>query len=658
MCTVGKTYVVRETKTPAGRKTADELEITIASGNNYKALYQETIKNAKLPSRIKVKKTDKDGNWQAALSGVKFGLFEKGSDTQLASVTITSSDYYEFEYDCVQGKTYTVKETYTPECFETAADQDVTIEKDDKYKETYSVDVKNEWKSSTVEVTKRDGNNKWDDRLKNAQFSLYEGDVQKETITISNNGAHPFTTKLWPGKTYTIKETKTPAGFVKADDIVWTVSETKYQAKFSYTVKNNEGPKVKIIKKVTEGNDNELLQLSGYSLQNATFEIYTDAACKNKIGTTGTDEKGVTPEFTLPCHDAGDYTYYIKETVAPKGHKLNTDVKTVSVSLPKDNGVTKEVEFTDEPETADNLPDAMVQKLSSKGEPVEGVVFEVKLYDGTYGTAADCPADKLKKTWYLKSDARGEIKFNDLYLANDFHESDDFYANNGKIIIPKDCTLTMQEKQTPSKYVLDDTIMIWKTDSTQKIEVKKFYNQVAPCKITVRKLSDSGQPLRGVEFELKFVKESEAYTDVAAKSYTPLLKQGETTKATTDANGYIVWQNLDQGEYQVTETKTVSGNTLLKDPINITLPITMTDKEAKAMSAATDQGQFDEYTNKWYFYEATFEVTNSAKFIMPTTGANGVWRFIFFGFGTMAILVTGLVVYDTKNKRTRKRKRK
>ena len=38
----------------------------------------------------------------------------------------------------------------------------------------------------------------------------------------------------------------------------------------------------------------------------------------------------------------------------------------------------------------------------------------------------------------------------------------------------------------------------------------------------------------------------------------------------------------------------------------------MTDKQAKDMSAATDQGRFDEgYTNKWYFYEATFEVTNT-----------------------------------------------
>ena len=98
---------------------------------------------------------------------------------------------------------------------------------------------------------------------------------------------------------------------------------------------------------------------------------------------------------------------------------------------------------------------------------------------------------------------------------------------------------------------------------------------------------------------------------------------------------------------------------LLKDPINITLPITMTDKQAKDMSAATDQGRFDEgYTNKWYFYEATFEVTNTPNFVMPTTGADGIWRFIFTGFGIIIIPITILFAADERKKRnTRKIRR-
>lgn len=453
-------------------------------------------------------------------------------------------------------------------------------------------------------------------------------------------------------------------GKIKSPDFNVTIdNEANYQPTYWYTVTNKDVPKVKITKNVSEGNDNELLQLGYYSRANAVFEVYADAALQNLVGTLSTDENGETGEIPLPCQTDGTYTYYVKETKAPDGHKITDTVKPVTVTLPQDAGTTKGVEFTDEPDVAE-IPDAAVQKLSSKGKPVEGVVFEVKLYDGTYNTANECPANMLKKTWYLKSDEDGLVKFESQNLAPGYN-SDAFYKGPDKngdgkpdIIIPKGCTLTMQEKKTPSTYVLDDIIMLWKTGETKTIEVKKFYNQVAPCKIKIRKLSDDGKPLQGVEFELKFVKESEPYTSDADKSYIPLLKQGETIKTTTDANGYIVWQNLDQGEYQITETKTISGNTLLKDPINITLPITMTDKQAKDMSAATDQGQFDEYANKWYFYEATFEVTNSVKFIMPTTGTNGVWRFIFFGFGTMAVLATGLVVYDARNKKTRKRRRK
>lgn len=88
------------------------------------------------------------------------------------------------------------------------------------------------------------------------------------------------------------------------------------------------------------------------------------------------------------------------------------------------------------------------------------------------------------------------------------------------------------------------------------------------------------------------------------------------------------------------------------------MPITMTDKQAKDMSAATDLGKFDNYTNKWFFYEATYNVTNTPNFVMPTTGADGVWKYIFFGFGTMTVLITGIVLYDTKNKKLKRKRHK
>ena len=387
-----------------------------------------------------------------------------------------------------------------------------------------------------------------------------------------------------------------------------------------------------------------------------------DAACTNKLETLKTGTDGLTPVYTLPNKSA---SYWVKETKAPNGHKINNTPVKVDVSMPAQAGKIIPVKISDDPETV-NLS-AFVQKLSVKGDAIEGVVFEVKLYDGEYKTAATCPTAQLKKTWYLKSDRYGDVKFDELHLADDFKPSDAFYkwhnskTNQDEIVIPKGCTVTYQEVKAPSIYNIDSSVNIWEVekDTTVKVKAKRFYNLITPCKITIRKLAEDGRtPLQGVEFELTFVKESSSYTDLASHSYTPLLKQGESIKGVTDKDGYITWENLDQGEYQIVETKTRSDMTLLKDPINITLPITMTNKEALDSSAATDQGLFDEgYTNLWYFYEATFEVTNNAKFKMPMTGDNGFWKFGFIGFGTIAVLGTGLVIFDKKGKKQKHRKR-
>ena len=608
-----------------------------------------------------------------SVGGAVFGIYsDAGCSQEIGRVTTGDNSVSNpLQLPCTSAGNYTyyVKELVAPAGHNLNTEvKSVNVSLPTDNGKWFNVDFWDAAKFSHIQIKKvaADGAS-WNDNLKGTEFSLYLGDTWLETISIQNSDFHAFQYGCLLGKTYTVKETKVMPGKIKSPDFNVTIdNEANYQPTYWYTVTNKDVPKVKITKNVSEGNDNELLQLGYYSRANAVFEVYADAALQNLVGTLSTDENGETGELPLPCQTDGTYTYYVKETKAPDGHKITDTVKPVTVTLPQDAGTTKGVEFTDEPET-DELT-AMVKKASGKGNLIGDVVFKVCLYDGVYKTANDCPANMLKKTWYLKSDINGDVKFSNQSLAENYN-SDTFYKGPDKngdgkpdIIIPssKGCTITYQEVETPSEYVLDDTVNIWKTKGQSvDVEAKIYYNDITSCKISINKFKEDGRtPLRGVKFKLSFIKESEPYTNLANPSYKPLLKVGESTEGTTDANGNITWSNLDQGEYQITEIQTVSGMTLLKDQINITLPITMTDKQAKAMSAATDLGKFDNYTNKWYFYEATFDVTNNVSFKMPTTGADGVWRFIFFGFGTMAVLATGLVVYDARNKRTRKRRRK
>ncbi|MEQ2994274.1 prealbumin-like fold domain-containing protein [Blautia wexlerae] len=138
-------------------------------------------------------------------------------------------------------------------------------------------------------------------------------------------------------------------------------------------------------------------------------------------------------------------------------------------------------------------------------------------------------------------------------------------------------------------------------------------------------------------------------------NFKRLLNVGETTVRHTDSEGKVFFDNLDQGTYQITEIKTEPGNALLKEPIIFTLPFTMTMEEATQYqnvdfdSAKEDVG----YTNKWYFYNCKYDITNNAVFKMPMTGDDGKWKYGFIGFSMVAALGCGYVTLNTKNHKKR-----
>ena len=96
----------------------------------------------------------------------------------------------------------------------------------------------------------------------------------------------------------------------------------------------------------------------------------------------------------------------------------------------------------------------------------------------------------------------------------------------------------------------------------------------------------------------------------------------------------------------------------MKEKIKVTLPFTMTFNEAlkyKNVKFSTAKEDIN-YTGKWYFYECTYEITNNQLFGMPMTGDDGRWKYGFIGLGMTAALASVWLVYETRNKKVRKRK--
>ena len=424
----------------------------------------------------------------------------------------------------------------------------------------------------------------------------------------------------------------------------------------------------------------EIMNLKSYTLANAEFKVTSSR--DGDMGTLTTDESGYSNVLTLPdnsiprhsdavydmkgnlLQEAKDWKdpvstiYYIKEIKTPNYHKDNYEIKSQSVTMPDDDGRTFEIPFVNEPIFCDGKLD--IEKLDVKGKPVVGAVFKIQYFD------SDGPDENdLIKTWYLKSDENGHVLMDNNHLdAN--NRSDDFFKYSGNIVIPIGGYLQITEIDAPAEYVVEtEPVGIATTkDADFKLtydNAKAWYEELERCRINLKKYEADGKtPIAGVEFEIKFLKQAIVPTSKMHPNFKRLLKEGESTVRHTDENGVVFFDNLDQGTYQITEIKTLDGNSLLKEPIIVTVPMTMTEQEANAYGNVdfTSAKEDVNYSGKWYFYECLFEVTNNATFKMPMTGDSGTWKYGFIGFGTIVAICAAFAVCNIKTQKTRKQKRK
>ena len=416
----------------------------------------------------------------------------------------------------------------------------------------------------------------------------------------------------------------------------------------------------------------EIMDLDSYELEGATFSV---TGSNGFSGTLTTDVNGISNQLSLPddswyeyhdpVYDAdGNYlytpsptlhtkttTYTVRETKAPAGHQMNNQTKSFTVTMPYDKDKTIKIEFEDEPYFCKN--ELKLTKLGAKGEPIEGVVYKVEFFD-----AASADSSKLKKTWYLETDANGIIKMDEAHVASRLgFKSDPFYTHKGKIVIPIDGYLQFTEVAAPAEYVINEEPFGMATGETADL-TKQVYNDLQHCRIRLKKYgADGTTPLAGVEFELKFLEESITATANKSPYFDRLLEEGKSVIYSTNDQGEVVFDNLDQGKYQITEVKTAPGQSLLKEPIIVTLPMTMTDEEADEYENVDfSTANFDEsYTDAWFFYDCLYEITNTANFVIPTTGGLGTWTYGFVGAGVITALGAGLVGHEYL---TRKRRRK
>ena len=323
----GKKYTLTETTAPKGYVKAESITFT-AGDKNQKFVMRD--------KQVTVTKTEVSGTDE--VEGAKMTVTDEKGKT-VDEWTSTKEEHYVSGLE--EGKTYTLTETTAPNGYVKAESIEFTVSKD-------KVNQKVNMLDKQVSVTKTDITGTQE--VPGATLTVKDEDGNTVDTWVSGDKEH-YVSGLEEGKTYTLIEENAPEGYVRAEEITFTVTNEKVDQEV-----NMFDAQVKVTK--TDA-------LTGDAVKGAEFTVFDkDGNIVDKWTTDGT-------AHAVSGLDAGK-EYILKETKTPEGYMTAPD-RTLVVSGEQN----MDVEIKEQPV----LTDIEVQKVDAQTKKViRSKDFEFTMY--------------------------------------------------------------------------------------------------------------------------------------------------------------------------------------------------------------------------------------------------------------------------------------
>ena len=324
----GWEYTLTETTAPKGYVKAESIKFKAESGKDQKLVMKD--------GQFTAKKTDVSG--KNHVEGAKLEVRDEKNNV-VDSWTTTKEDHYVSGLE--EGKTYTLTETTAPNGYVKAESIEFTVSKD-------KVNQKVNMLDKQVSVTKTDITGTQE--VPGATLTVKDEDGNTVDTWVSGDKEH-YVSGLEEGKTYTLIEENAPEGYVRAEEITFTVTNEKIDQEV-----NMFDAQVKVTK--TDA-------LTGDAVKGAEFTVFDkDGNIVDKWTTDGT-------AHAVSGLDAGK-EYILKETKTPEGYMTAPD-RTLVVSGEQN----MDVEIKEQPV----LTDIEVQKVDAQTKKViKSKDFEFTMY--------------------------------------------------------------------------------------------------------------------------------------------------------------------------------------------------------------------------------------------------------------------------------------
>ena len=323
----GKKYTLTETTAPKGYVKAESIEFT-AGDKDQKLVMKD--------KQVTITKTEVTGTKE--IEGAKMTVKDETGKT-VDTWTSTKEEHYVSGLE--EGKKYTLIEETAPNGYVKAESIEFTVSKEKK-NEAYIM------KDKQVTVTKTDITGTQE--VPGATLTVKDEDGNTVDTWVSGDKEH-YVSGLEEGKTYTLFEETAPEGYVRAEEITFTVTNEKIDQEV-----NMFDAQVKVTK--TDA-------LTGDAVKGAEFTVFDkDGNIVDKWTTDGT-------AHAVSGLDAGK-EYILKETKTPEGYMTAPD-RTLVVSGEQN----MDVEIKEQPV----LTDIEVQKVDAQTKKViKSKDFEFTMY--------------------------------------------------------------------------------------------------------------------------------------------------------------------------------------------------------------------------------------------------------------------------------------
>ena len=325
----GWEYTLTETTAPKGYVKAESIKFTVSTDKKDQTI---VMKDKQFTA------SKKDVSGKNYVEGAKLEVRDD-QNRVVDSWTSTKEDHYVSGLE--EGKTYTLTETTAPNGYVKAESIEFTVSKD-------KVNQKVNMLDKQISVTKTDITGTQE--VPGATLTVKDADGNTVDTWVSGEKEH-YVSGLEEGKTYTLIEETAPEGYVRADEITFTVTKEKIDQEV-----NMFDAQVKVTK--TDA-------LTGDAVKGAEFTVFDkDGNIVDKWTTDGT-------AHAVSGLDAG-CEYILKETKTPEGYMTAPD-RTLVVSGEQN----MDIEIKEQPV----LTDIEVQKVDAQTKKViRSKDFEFTMY--------------------------------------------------------------------------------------------------------------------------------------------------------------------------------------------------------------------------------------------------------------------------------------